>query len=279
MKTLSYMWREFNWLVKVGIVGGFIGAAVGIIVPLVVILNGPGNMTSKAWKLLLALSLAVIIIGVVAFAFGNVLGSQARQRALQKTGVRAEATITGLEETGLTVNRIYPVVKIMLEVRPPGGQPYQVKLRTMVSRLDIPQIQPGKVVAVVYDPENPSNVAFAQGAQALSPAAGDQAAQAEKSRAMEQFLTENDARNMEIIKSGQPAPAVVLQAMPLNVMVNGNNPAISFVLEVKPEGQPSFQAQTTAVILEAAVPRYQPGNTIYVKYDPADHSRVAVEHS
>ena len=96
---------------------------------------------------------------------------------------------------------------------------------------------------------------------------------------MEEFLTKNDAACEEIRKSGTAAPATVVQALPLNVFVNGNNPAMSFILEVKPEGQDSFQAQVTGVIAEASVPKYQPGNTVYVKYDPADHSRVSLDHS
>ena len=279
MKTLSFMWRAFNWLGKVGIIGGIIGIFLGIIIPAAVILSEPGSAGNKAGKLLLALGLAAVIIGVVAFVFGRTFGSQARQHALQKTGVRAEAIVTGLEETGFTINRLYPIVKIGLEVRPPGGQPYRTKVRTMISRLDIPQIQPGKALTVFYDPEDPSSVALARGPQVTDPGASAPEAQAEHNRAMEEFLLENDAKCMEIIKTGQPAPAVILQAMPLNVMVNGKNPAMTFILEVRPEGRPAFRAQATAVILETAVDRYQPGRTIYVKYDPADLSRVAVEHS
>lgn len=297
MKTLASMWRTFNWVGKAGIIGGFIGITVGIFVPIIVLLVKPGSMGSKTGGLALTLVLAVIIIGVIAFAFGKVFGPMARQQALQKTGTPAEATITGLVETGLTVNNIYPVVKIQLEVRPPGGQPYQAEIRTMVSRLDIPKIQQGTVVKVVYDPADPSNVALATGAAAanmraaaagfmpaapggLAPgmaAAGDSLT--EQQKAMEEFLRKNDAECEEIRKTGTAAPAAVIQAMPLNVFVNGNNPAMSFILEVKPEGQPSFQAQVTGVIAEASVPKYQPGNTVYVKYDPADNSRVSLDHS
>ncbi len=294
MKTLSYMWNAFNWLGKAGIIGGFIGIAVGIFVPIIAILATPGSMGSKIGGLVFVLIFGAVIIGVFGFAFGKVFGSQAKQRELQKTGVAAEATITGLVETGMTINEIYPVVKILLEVRPPGGQPYQAEVRTMVGRLDIPQIQPGTVVKVVYDPAYPSNVALATadavamaGAAAIAPnapggiapAAGAGGAQTEQARAMEEFLKKNDEESEKILATGQPAPAVIVQALPLNVFVNGNNPAMSFVMEVKPEGQPPFQAQVTGVIGEASIPKYQAGKTVYVKYDPADHSRVSLDHS
>jgi hypothetical protein len=296
MKTLSYMWNAFNWPGKVGIIGGFIGGAVGIFVPIIAILATPGSTGSKIWGLVFVLIFGTVFIGIFVFAFGKVFGSQARQRELQKTGARAEATITGLKETGLTVNEIYPIVKILLEVRPPGGQPYQAEVQTMVSRLDIPQIQPGTVVAVAYDPADPSNVALTTAADAeamagaasfapsapggLAPvAAGAGGAQTEQARAMEEFLKKNDEDNEKVLATGQPAPAIIVQTMPLNVFVNGSNPAMTFILEVKPEGQPSFQTQVTGVIGEASIPKYQAGKTVYVKYDPADHSRISLDHS
>jgi hypothetical protein len=38
-------------------------------------------------------------------------------------------------------------------------------------------------------------------------------------------------------------------------------------------------AEATGVIAEASVPRYQPGETITVKFDPKDLTRVALFHS
>jgi len=33
------------------------------------------------------------------------------------------------------------------------------------------------------------------------------------------------------------------------------------------------------VVVQASVPKYQPGNIISVKYDAADTTRVAIDHS
>ena len=40
-----------------------------------------------------------------------------------------------------------------------------------------------------------------------------------------------------------------------------------------------FQSEATAIVSAASIPKYQPGHTIFVKYDPADTTRVAIEHS
>ncbi|MBC7230669.1 MAG: hypothetical protein H5T74_09810 [Actinobacteria bacterium] len=103
--------------------------------------------------------------------------------------------------------------------------------------------------------------------------------EAEKIRMAGEFLTEQDKRGQEIRATGKPAKAKILNAMSLGINVNGNNPAMTFLLEVQPEGEPPFRGQATGVIAEASVPKYQVGKEIFVKYDPGDKSRVALDHS
>lgn len=286
------MFKMFNdWGrtgIYIGIAGGVMGALAGILV--VALIPSPWYIKIPILAVVIAFELG--FFAIFYFVFKGILGPVAEQQELLESGTPAEATIVALEETGITINRIYPVVKLKLEVRPPGGQPYQAELQTMIDRLDIPQVQPGKVVPVVYDPADPSKVALGRGAQAAAGGAGAPSApggiapgspaaatQKEKARQMEEFLLKADAESEAILASGQPAPAIIVQAFPLDVFVNGNNPAMAFMLEVKPEGQPSFQAQVTGVISEASIPKYQVGNTVYVKYDPANHTRVSLDHS
>jgi hypothetical protein len=40
---------------------------------------------------------------------------------------------------------------MLLEVQPATGSPFQAETEMLVSRLEIPQIQPGMVVSVKYD--------------------------------------------------------------------------------------------------------------------------------
>ncbi|MDI6830540.1 MAG: hypothetical protein QME88_04310 [Actinomycetota bacterium] len=103
--------------------------------------------------------------------------------------------------------------------------------------------------------------------------------EAEKIRMAGEFLTEQDKRGQEIRATDKPAKAKILNAMSLGINVNGNNPAMTFLLEVQPEGESPFQGQATGVIAEASVPKYQVGKEIFVKYDPGDKSRVALDHS
>lgn len=286
------MWQSLSTGGKIGAVGGALGGAAGVVAALVAALSGPGGWRDKLGGLIFVTIFVLVILLIFFVVYRKVFAPVDRQRKLQRTGVLAEATVLEIRETGWTVNSIYPVVKLELEVRPPDGQPYQAEVQTLIGRLDVPQLQPGALVAVRYDPRNPSRVALAEagstrlgaipaaapgpGAPDAGPAASSGAGQAQ---GMEDFLKANDERGQEIRRNGQPAPAVILQATPLNVLVNGNNPAMTFILDVQPQGRPSFQAQVTGVIREGSVSRYQPGKIVHVRYDPDDPARVALDHS
>ncbi len=84
---------------------------------------------------------------------------QQRNRILQ-SGIMATATILQLSETGMMVN-YQPQVRFQLQVNPPNGAPYQVETTMVVSQLQIPRIQPGMVVPVKIDPNDPMKVALA----------------------------------------------------------------------------------------------------------------------
>ena len=80
-------------------------------------------------------------------------------KELQATGVAAPAEILRLWDTGITVNHD-PVVGLEVEVRPADRPAYRARIeKTLISRLDVPQFQPGKVIQVRFDPKEPGRVA------------------------------------------------------------------------------------------------------------------------
>ena len=79
--------------------------------------------------------------------------------AILATGKPASATITAISDTGITINND-PVVAFDLEVHPGQGAPFMAKTQALISRLDVPQVQPGRVVPVKFDPRQPSRVAI-----------------------------------------------------------------------------------------------------------------------
>jgi hypothetical protein len=107
----------------------------------------------------LPLALLLPLVGLAAgCAMFDTGMSEARE--LQRVGVPAQAEILSVRESGLTVND-NPVITLDVEVRPTDRPPYKATIkRLLVSRLEIPQFQPGSVIPVRFDPRDPSRVSF-----------------------------------------------------------------------------------------------------------------------
>ena len=226
--------------------------------------------------------LPVSIFGVIGLIFVMVFGLIVRrwlikQKVLQ-TGVAATATIMSIRDTGTRINDD-PVVGMMLQVQPPSGPSFQAEVKETVSILQIPLYQPGARLDVKYDPADQKSVAI------VSVIAGGQAGASAGSGLMnaqqaEQMLTLYQAANEQLLKTGQSAPAKVLQYMPMGINVNGNNPAVNLIVEVHPISGAAFTAQSQGnVISEGNVSKFQPGQMITVRYNPDDLTEVAVERS
>jgi Short C-terminal domain len=75
-------------------------------------------------------------------------------------GVPAQATVTGVEDTGVYVNGS-PRVKVTLQVQPEGiGAPFQATKKVTANRLSLPVV--GSQLWVKYDPDDTSKVEFDQ---------------------------------------------------------------------------------------------------------------------
>lgn len=74
-------------------------------------------------------------------------------------GLPATGTIVRLIDTGTTINDD-PVVEFVVRVTPLEGAAYEARTKGLVSRLDVPAIQPGRVVPVRYDPRDPTRIAI-----------------------------------------------------------------------------------------------------------------------
>jgi hypothetical protein len=108
-------------------------------------------------------SAAVLLFLVPAFAglsgCFNTYFNMAMSQELKEHGVTAEATILDIWDTGWTVND-NPVIGMHVDVRPADRPPFQATInRCVISRLAIPRYQPGKVIPVRFDPQNPAVIA------------------------------------------------------------------------------------------------------------------------
>jgi hypothetical protein len=110
------------------------------------------------------ITLALLLLGVVVVAvfLVAVAGRAARDRALVQTGIEAQAKVLEIAKTGVSRGPNLPLMHVKLEVRPPQRAPYMVELDLGIHVADLPRFQPGAVVAVRIDPQDPSRLAIVE---------------------------------------------------------------------------------------------------------------------
>lgn len=101
---------------------------------------------------------AVIVLGGCTAIMDRYSG-RGEACAILAVGVPAQARIVRLVDSGITINDD-PVVDFILEVQPPQGPTYSATSRALVSRLELASVQPGRVLPVRYDPDQPQRVAM-----------------------------------------------------------------------------------------------------------------------
>lgn len=101
--------------------------------------------------------LTVAVTGGVLFVVWRLMKGLGPNREILKSGVRGQATIRQVWQTGTFVN-YNPQIGMQLEVQPPNGTPYVAQVNAVVPMVNIPQFQPGVVVPVKIHPADPSKV-------------------------------------------------------------------------------------------------------------------------
>ncbi len=85
----------------------------------------------------------------------------------------------------------------------------------------------------------------------------------------------NIKQNNQLLMSGEPAQATVIQLWDTGVMLN-NNPQVGMLLEVRPANRPAYQLETKQFVSYLRLPQVQPGAVVNVRLDPSDPAKVAL---
>jgi hypothetical protein len=78
--------------------------------------------------------------------------------------------------------------------------------------------------------------------------------------------------------TGEEAPARILSLTDTGIRVGQDASMLEFYVEVFPDELPSFTTSTQHAVSDASRPKFDAGNTIYVKYDPKNPKQVALDH-
>jgi hypothetical protein len=112
------------------------------------------------------LMFAMICLGLTG-CFGTFFGTT-MPKNLQEHGIAAKATILQIWDTGWTVNDD-PVIGMRVEVQPSDRPAFESTIkRYIISRLEVPLFQAGRVIQVRFDPNDLTSVAVDSGIEASS---------------------------------------------------------------------------------------------------------------
>jgi hypothetical protein len=250
---------------------GIAGGLIGIIVAIVSVL-----MTGGSEGIYIAAGILAFGGGIFYLFYKLLFAPIILASRLKKTGIAGKALIKEVRDTGVTVNNS-PQVKLVLEIKNPLGQRYTATLRTLISRLQPQLYQPGMTIPVLIDPkdENKLVIDFSGGQQSKY---NNNMSSADQEKLKNELMKFND-QDTYIRNSGKSARAIVKKYTWLGVNINGNNPYAELEIEVMPDDKPAFAATVKGAIKEESVPKYQPGEEIFVKYDIYDLKKVAIDHS
>jgi uncharacterized membrane protein YeaQ/YmgE (transglycosylase-associated protein family) len=88
-------------------------------------------------------------------------------------------------------------------------------------------------------------------------------------------------RERRLLATGRQAHATVVKAWRTGLSARDaqgrTRKQLGFELEMHPEGGPAYTVHTTDMLDAAALDTFAPGVEVNVRYDPAHHTRVAVE--
>jgi len=255
----------------IGVVCGIIGIGVAIASVLV---------TSGNEGIYIAAGLVAMAVGLGFLMYKLIFGPMMLASRLQKTGIAGQALIKEVRDTGVTVNN-NPQVKLVLEIKNSLGQRYTTTIRTLVSRLQPQLYQPGMTIPVLIDPKNENKVIvdFDGGKKQSAGRYTATSLNSAQENQLKDELLKSQQQGDAIRHSGLSARAIVKKYTWLGVYVNGNNPYAEIELEVMPADAPAFAGTVKGAIREESVPKYQPGQEIFVKYDRYDLKKVAIDHS
>ncbi len=160
MRTVERM-RRLGWIVFAAMWVPFTCVFAGMVAEF----GGWGRQLAASFPLLLAPNADgfstlsgvafVMTFGAMFVSMGLLLGAPLlaaiANRRLACGGTLARATIKSAAQTGTYIND-NPVVRFELEVQPVTGGPFDAEAELLVQLIEIPKFQPGKEVAVRYDP-------------------------------------------------------------------------------------------------------------------------------
>lgn len=171
----------------------------------------------KTWDGVLMTVLLLIPMAVILFLTGRMFikpflafTGRASKKILQH-GRPAAAVVMSIGENSqggtVTIND-QPYLNLQLEVRDGNKNPYTVSLDTVIPRASVPQFQPGTVIPIKIDPEDPMKIAIDWQASSVPDIGTEKPVYGEDYSVTDEYLMKSEGidgcvRIMDIVDTGK----------------------------------------------------------------------------
>jgi hypothetical protein len=189
----------------------------------------------------------------IADGFRNLTGGVDQE--LLATGLLARGEVLGLDISGTTVQVMNSLVErnvtFKLRIMRDGQDPYEATATQRVQEVVLPQLQqPGVVLAVRVDPNDPSKVAI------------DFASQPPEVTMAEQT---GPGSAKDILANGKPIVVVLVANQPIGVNNAKGDPVHALTLTVAEGVDTPYQIQVGNAVPASALPLVYPGSKLHAK--------------
>lgn len=122
-------------------------------------MNNCNRVLDETVSLFRTVAVFLLVLTLSACISVDYMTGEMEAKRIRKVGEKAEARIIEIWDTGMTLNND-PIVGFKLNIHPTGKESYETKTQALISRLDVPRIQPGASIPVMIDPADRSKVAI-----------------------------------------------------------------------------------------------------------------------
>ncbi|HEV3474154.1 MAG TPA: DUF3592 domain-containing protein [Actinomycetota bacterium] len=187
---------------------------------------------------------------------------------LRTQGVPGQATITGMRQTGVSVNE-QPQVELHLRVQTEMHGPYDTTVKEYVPLMMLGALSSGRPLPVKVDPANPQRLVIewenalgvpGQMAAPLAPPPGDY-----------------EATKQQLLATGVLGKATVVSSAPTGEIDPQGRPVYDLVMKIEIEGQQPMQGPARVGIPPERAEQLEPGDTVPIKADPNNPAMMAVD--
>jgi hypothetical protein len=227
--------------------------------------------------------LAVVASGLLIWGRKWSKGYADAQR-IKAQGLAGQATITGMRQTGVSVNE-QPQIELQLDVHDQMYGSRQITLKEYVPLMMLGTLSSGRPLPVKVDPANPNKVVIEwesalSGGMTMGMGAGTPTVPVTPPPSADSTQFDPQARQAEkerLLATGVSGQATVTSARATGDVDSEGRPVYDLLLKVEIPGRQPVQGPARTGVPADRVDRLEPGDTVAIKADPNDPSVMTID--